>query len=373
MKLTTKLLSHLNRVFKKDPKEFLALRLQYGGIMTWNVADGILTTSISGGIGAPLIVTLSNYTLSSLVSYLAAQPGYTVAYVDGTPNVNLSASVLLDASGNPSASNGDHLYGYTSSLFSYFESVANELTIASGQISQMLLQLSSTSAGGEWLDEIGSYYNVPRISGELDPVYSNRIIAEVLRPRGNAMAISASLSFSLGYNVDVNDVVVYSGGVGATTYNGALHYDGTQHYNSTGAASYGLFDASFSYDLLSGVDMAGFTAMLRIMIENIRDAGTQLRALALIGTVPLTDSASSGTDSGFTALSAGILATDAATGATETLSAIPVAMGALLDSASTGADSASITVSTTTLYNGFRNYNGSTFYSSGSPFTAALP
>lgn len=373
MKLTSKLLSHLNRVFKKDPKEFLAIRLNYGGLMTWSVADGILTTAISGGIGVPLSVNLSNYTISTLVSYLAAQPGYTVAYVDTSDNSKLSANVLLDAVGNQDSSNGDHLYAYSASLFAYLETLSNELKQASDQIVQMLRQLSSTTAEGEWLDEIGSYYGIPRLSGEQDSVYSRRIISEVLLPRGNAMAISASLSATLGFNIDVTDVVVYSGGAGAIKYDGTFNFDGSQHFNSTGAPTYGFFDASFPYDLLSGVDYAGYTAMLRLMIANIRDAGTQLRALVLLGTAPLIDTASSGIDSGFSALGANLITDDIAVGPSEILSDFPVSLQALSDGAASGSDAANLTVTTTTTFNGFRKFDGSTYYSSGSPFTEALP
>src|SRR3546814_8641630 len=158
MRLTQKLLSFLNRVFDKDPGRFLALRLRYDGGMTWRVEDGYRHTTVSGGSGEDLAVDLSQYRIADLIIHLAAQPGYEIAYGDQTELSVLSALTLLDASGDIDLSNGDHLYAYTSVLWSYYEANAKELQLAGAQIPEAIAQMSTKTAQGDWLDGLGGYY-----------------------------------------------------------------------------------------------------------------------------------------------------------------------------------------------------------------------
>jgi hypothetical protein len=162
MRLTNKLLSYLNRVFDKNPQRVLALRLSYDGDMTWRVENGILSTTVVGGTGVDLTVDLTGYRIVDLVNFLAAQPGYTVLYLDGSDVQRLSARALIDGESSIAVSNGDHLYAYTSPLWAYLEAVGPELDLAEQQIGQMLRQMSTRTAEGIWLDEIGGYYGIPR-------------------------------------------------------------------------------------------------------------------------------------------------------------------------------------------------------------------
>lgn len=100
MLLTKKLVGYLHRVFSSDPEQFLAIRLRYDGAMSWKIADGILTTSVSGGSGSALNVDLTTRTIASLASYLTAQAGYTVEFSIGGAQAGLSARVLLDGVNN---------------------------------------------------------------------------------------------------------------------------------------------------------------------------------------------------------------------------------------------------------------------------------
>lgn len=261
MKLTTKLIGYLNRVFDKDPAPVLAFRLRYSGTsMTWKVEDGVLTTVVVGGSGASLTVGLKDHTVATLCTFLTAQTGYTVPYQDFSTFAGLSALVLLDASGNQDASNGDHFRGYTSVLWAYMEAVANELTLIRASISEALLQMSASTASGEWVDEHGSFYNVLRNSGEVDAAYAARIVAEVIRARGNNVAIAEALRVAVladSASVDDYDVITTSGG---------------------GVDSYGLFDVTINSTV--EVPMAAAEdAVVRQIIEAMRDAGTHLRML----------------------------------------------------------------------------------------------
>lgn len=260
MKLTRKLVSFLGRVFDKSAAPVLALRLRYDGAsMRWDVSDGVLSTTVSGGSGAALQINLAAFTVGGLASYLAAQPGYSVEYADAGDVAALSARVLLDASGDQDASNGDHLYAYTSLLWAWLDPVAAELKAVAEQIDQAVLQMVPQTASGEWLDELGMYYAVDRMAGEPDGLYAPRIIAEVLRPRGNNVAIASAVDLVAG------------GGASRVT---DAPLDATSN-------SYGLFDLDIAFDLdrLAQFGMEPVLVSARQIVERFRDAGTQLRKL----------------------------------------------------------------------------------------------
>lgn len=260
MRLTHRLLGYLNRVFNKDPVKFLALRLNYSGTaMTWAVTDGVLTTTVTGGPGQALTVLLKNYTLSQLASYLAAQPGYSVPYQPQAEFSPLSATTLLDGSGNPANSNGDHLNGYTSPLWAILESCAVQLDDAKKAVYEMLKQMTTPTAEAEWLDEIGGHYAVLRQDAEADNAYGPRIIAEIVRPRGNNKAMEIAIRKGSGcYSARVTDAPAQMQG------NGRL--------------SYGLFDIEAIEDVNN--PLANFDTFVKVvldMVANFRDAGTHLR------------------------------------------------------------------------------------------------
>lgn len=280
MLLTQKLISYLNRVFDKDPHSFLALRLRYSGTsMTWIISDNVLKTTVVGGVGSSLSVDLTAHTIASLAAYLSGQPGYSVAYADSTELSLLSAKVLIDGSGDQDASNGDHIPAYTSLLWAYLEAFANELKSVSYQIDQALIQMNMRKAEAFWLDEWGGYYGISRKTGETDSAYSNRIIIEVLRPRGNNIAIEMALRELLGQPVTVSDVTIYGSAV--PKFNGGNTYNGAIQFNTAAESLYGLFDIDYYYNLESGVDMTGYETLIREYVEMLRDAGTFLRGLNL--------------------------------------------------------------------------------------------
>lgn len=208
MLLTRKLLGLLNRVFDRDPKRFLALRIQYDGQMTWRVADEVLTTSVAGGTGQNLTIALASYTLDGLGAHIRAQPGYVVPFADAGPR---SATILIDASGDQAESNGDHLYAYTSVLWAYVEAVAVELRTAALAIVEMLKQMVIWTASGDWLVEWGTRLAVPAIEGEGEPAYRARILEEVLRTKCNNRSLENIVWRASGLSVDVVDID-YRGG-----------------------------------------------------------------------------------------------------------------------------------------------------------------
>ncbi len=284
MRLTSKLLGFLNKPFSRDPEAFLALRLRYlGGTMQWTVADGVLTTVVTGGPGVNLSIDLSQHTVASLAGVLSLAAGYLVPYVAGAAQNGASALRLLDGTGDQMASNGDHITAYGSILQAWIDACAVELDLAEQAINALPSEMNTATADGEWLDFQGSMYAVERIPGEPDRQYGSRIITEVLRPLSNNVAIEAAILDYTGSNVSIVDVVFFRSPEPA--FDGIPRFDGSYAFNPTAAAVYGLFDCYLGYDLVNGGVPTAFEASVRALVERVRAAGTQLR------TITLTDSA----------------------------------------------------------------------------------
>lgn len=251
MKLTRKLISLVHRAFKKDPKAQLALRLDYDGAMTWTVADGLLSTVITGGSGAALAIDLSLYTLGSLATYLATQPGYTVSFSPPSDIAPLSALALLDGSSSPAMSNGDHLKIFTSLVWAFLDSSASELRQASNSIPLMIQQMVVGTASGNWLDFQGGFFDCQRQAGEPDDQYALRIVTQMFQPRGNNVAIELALqTLNSGHLATVTDAPLVSG-------------------------NYGWFDVEV--DTEGVVDIVALIRRSRALIDQFRDAGTNVR------------------------------------------------------------------------------------------------
>ena len=282
MKLTQKLLGFLNRAFSRDPVQFLAMRLRYDGAMTWAVEDAVLTTTVAGGSGAPLVVDLTLYTLAELANHLNAQPGYSVVYRVTSEASLVGARTLLGGTNDQDSSNGDHLYAFTSLTWAYLDANAVELKTAREQIYQMLRQMVVPTAENEWLDEIGGFYNVPRNNGEPDAIYGPRIIYEVTRPRNNNKAIEIAISVATGgLPSKVTDVT--ENGSMAPLYDGAIDFNGAYYYNASGTRRRNLFDVEYAFDLEGSEDVAPFQARVLELIDKFRSAGTHLRQILLTG------------------------------------------------------------------------------------------
>lgn len=364
MQLTQKLLGYLYRSLDKSPDPTLALRLRYDGSLVWTVQDGVLTTAVSGGSGAALSLDLSAYTLANLVSFLAAQPGYTVVYAN--PDLGgLSARILIDGSGDQDASNGDWLMAYQSLLWVYLEPLAVELTRAKQQITEMLRQMNTKTAEGDWLDLLGSYYAVPRLPGESDDAYGPRIIIETLRPRSNNVALQKAIADFTGQSASVTDVVVY--GPATPKYNAANTHNGVIKHNATATPIYGLFDVAVSYDLLSGDNLTDFRATVTALVGRLRAAGTQLRSV-LLRSSALSDAATAPTDGGALAYAGTVTLTDTATAPTESSSVMAASLAVLTDTATAPTDTTGTsTIKPAYTYAGIRSHNGAVKYESGVP------
>lgn len=277
MRLTQFLLNQLNRPWDKDPAPFLAFRFNFSGPMTWTISDGVLTTS-TGDAATDLDIDLAGHTLASLVGAISARPGYQVSFIDPS-RADLSALVLLDSAGDPSTSNGDHVLGYTALLWAILEAYASELQPLADDVSVAPNMLAIPTAEGFWIDEIASFYRVPRQAGELDPAYQNRVIAEALRPRSNNISLAKALEAYTGQSVNVPDAINYTSAF--IKYDGQHFHNGSFTYSAQPITQYGLFDVEYAYDLINGGDFSIFQGQVRSITTRLKSGGTSLRSLLL--------------------------------------------------------------------------------------------
>lgn len=283
MLLTPKLLSYLHRVFDKDPASFLGLRVTCdSGAMTWTIADMTLTLTPVGGYAQPLTIDLNAYTVATLAQFIGFQRGYLVPYRDTSTSLSgLSALVLMDGAGDVSLSNGDHIYGFTSLLWAYVNTAANEVGAAQTQIENMLLQMSTTTARDEYLDLLGTYYDVPRPDGQLDSGYAPGIIASVLLPSSNNIGMQLALQSRFpGTNAIVIDSYLDNGNL--LIRDGSIHFDSEFVHNSLGlGVTNGLFDVLFSFDFAGPISGAQYLPLLIAAVNGYRAAGTYIRRISL--------------------------------------------------------------------------------------------
>ncbi|MDU7523300.1 MAG: hypothetical protein E7K72_18260 [Roseomonas mucosa] len=279
MRWTSKLLRNLAAYFDRTPHPFLALRLSYAGGMTWTVAEGRLTTAVTGGTGAALDIDLSGYTLAGLAAYLNTRPGYQATLMAGE-RASLSALVLLEDSQDIAASNGDHLTGYTSYIWSWCEGWSRELSTLRTQADNAVAQVSLATAEGDWPDLHGTYYARPRKAGEADRAYCARIARETLRPLCNNIAIAEVIRDRTGLRATVEDVTTFAAPV--PNYGGSYLHDSSEFHNAAPKPIYGRFDVTAPYSASKEPDAAVLRAELLELIARATAAGTELRTLTLV-------------------------------------------------------------------------------------------
>lgn len=196
-----RLLSRLHRVFARTPEAVLALRLRASGGLRWRIADDVLT--VSRPATADLVVPLAGATVGQVRTTLAAA-GCAIAYSD-TSLDRLGALALLPGDGDQDASNGDHLYVYTSILWGWVDTVGRVLDRAKADIAEALRQLTVPTAEGEWLDLWAGYFGLQRRADESDSALAARTVWEPRRPRNNPVAIRSNIRRIVGAEVEVRE------------------------------------------------------------------------------------------------------------------------------------------------------------------------
>lgn len=185
-------------VFEKGPADELVFRLQHADTATWEIAEGVMTAS-AGAMSRTY--DLAAITVSGLIAALRAD-GFTVQHTSSRFD-GYSALVLVEGKGRQDETNGDHVTAFTSLMWALFTAYARQISAASEQIRQALLQMVIGTAEGEWLDLWGSLYSVQRLPGEGDVTYRARIPREAFRLRVNALAIEQAIKDATGFDVRI--------------------------------------------------------------------------------------------------------------------------------------------------------------------------
>lgn len=158
---------------------------------------------------------------------------------------------------------------------------ADALEVAGADVVTALEQMSVPTAAGQWLDEWGGFFAVPRNLGETDQGYAARMIPEVLRPKCSNTAIAGAIEEAFGQRCEVVDAVEYRGV--SVAFNGAISHNGSSTYSDSSLTVYGLFDVEVGFSLASEFDAASFAQAVRGFVGRFRAAGTQLRSVSLGG------------------------------------------------------------------------------------------
>lgn len=187
-------------VFDTSPDKGVAFFVRHPDGVSWQIAEEKLTATVNG---YSKTYDLSQFTVGQLAGQMTID-GFQVANVQ--PDfAGLSASVLLEGSGNTRDSNGDRLYGFRDLLHALFGGYARELRAAKGQLGEALRQMVITQAENEWLDLWGALYNTPRPAGMTDAAYQPLIPAEAFRLRVNGYAIEKAIFDITGQVVHIEE------------------------------------------------------------------------------------------------------------------------------------------------------------------------
>jgi hypothetical protein len=187
-------------VFDKGSHAEPVLQVRGDSGLTWSVADEALTI-VSGA--DTFTYDLASLTLGQLSAALT-QDGLQVGALSPA-FAGLSATVLVEGSGDQAQSNGDRLQAFTNLLWSLYGAYAKESREAGRQVREALKQMVITQAEGEWLDLWGRLYGVGRETDEADPDYAPRIPREAFRIRVNALAIEQAIKDATGKDVEIEE------------------------------------------------------------------------------------------------------------------------------------------------------------------------
>ena len=198
--MLTPLLNNLPGFFDRDPQADLALRVRHPAGLRWQIACADTLTLSPNGL-PETVIDLRAYTLAELATHLLTL-GFEVPYRN--PDLaDRQASILLPGSGDQDKSNGDHLYGFRSILWAHLKALDWELGTADLALSAMLRQLILPQAQETWADYWGYHFGMPRLPGETDADYTQRIIDEFYRARNNPLAMKKNVKRYTGADVDL--------------------------------------------------------------------------------------------------------------------------------------------------------------------------
>jgi len=199
MDLIDALASDLPSTFHRDPAAVPAFTLYYHAPLAWTVTP---TNRLQITLGETAHdIDLRAHTHASLAASLAGL-GVSLAYTH--PDLGpLTAATLLAGSGQVEPGSLTTLRAFTRLLWAWLRPLAHQLELSAASADAFQAQLNLPSARLHWADQWGRYFGVARREGESDPTYTQRIIAEVFRPRNTRIAIERGVAERLGVTLSL--------------------------------------------------------------------------------------------------------------------------------------------------------------------------
>lgn len=197
-----KLAGYLYRALSTDPAPFLALRIRHADGVAWKIADEVLTLTLESGqyLGT---IYLSRATIGDLIPRIEAL-GCTIEY-SNPAYFSFGAEKLIEGSGRPSDSNGDHIYAFDALLWSLIAAYAKESRDLTILTTEAIKQTHLDTAEYTWLDKWGAALGVTRKSGQPDSRYLQWMVREVTRPRSHPKALESAIFETTGLNVAIDE------------------------------------------------------------------------------------------------------------------------------------------------------------------------
>ncbi len=255
------LIRSVHPALNSDPQPEAAINLS-PSITAWLTIDD-QQLIIATDSAAPVVFNLANYTIQTIIAALPVGLGATIAASAWLP-VKAFALAPVEIAILPGVAG--KLSAYTSALWQLLRPINASLTTFADYQAELIRMMDVRQASGGWLDVWGLLWAVPRISGESDANYQQRMIATVTLPRSNNRALEELIKAALNITASVvddtagpfiwNDVTETWGG-------GALVGD------FWGPANYGSFTVN-----ISTPDDAYSLDQLIDFIDRMKAAGT---------------------------------------------------------------------------------------------------
>ncbi|RVT91405.1 hypothetical protein EOD42_22380 [Rhodovarius crocodyli] len=280
MRFLRKLLSNLYSAASSDPDAIAAMRIRHPDGGSWTVAEASITLQpLSDPLPVASVLDLRAHTLRTLAAAIT-DLGWNVEDLH-PEHRDRGAICLIEETVTPADRPGGTLLAYDNPIFAHLDANAVELAAVAEVAASVGVQLSVTSADEIWLVELGDQYGIPRLPSEAVEDYRARIIAELIQPKSNNLAMAAVIERATGQATSVRDVTLY--GPTVPLYDGAITHDGAYQHDADAKALHGVFDVETGFALEGGTGLTEFIATISAQAKRLRAAGTSLRSVAITG------------------------------------------------------------------------------------------
>jgi hypothetical protein len=207
----SRILTRLHRVFEKDPKRTAIIHISAPAGTTLRIHErrlSVMTAGTTTALDIGLTTGSDNdeiYTVTNLVDVINTMAGFIATLLQPDYGPFIAGGLIEDDW--HSIADDSHLYYSTNPLWAELQPTTWMLDEQAQRLRTAEEQLYLDSAAGEWLDLWGNkYFKVPRLPGENDSDYAQRIIYETIRPNQNNIALELILQDALGVSATIIDV-----------------------------------------------------------------------------------------------------------------------------------------------------------------------